>query len=60
MRSYISATLAGGVQPTDSKREDFIDAVRSGRKPLVTGRDGRNALALATRVAAKMVEGVTV
>src|SRR4029077_2335198 len=36
------------------EREDFIDAVRTGRTPGVTGRDGRDALALATRVAETM------
>jgi predicted dehydrogenase len=37
--------------------EDFVDAVRTGRSPGVTGRDGRDALALATRVAEKMESG---
>jgi predicted dehydrogenase len=47
-------------EPLKKELEDFVDAVRSGRRPVVTGRDGRDALALATRVAAKMAEGVTV
>jgi predicted dehydrogenase len=33
---------------------DFLGAVRTGRDPLVTGRAGRDALALATRVAQQM------
>ena len=41
--------------PTDEplRRElaDFIDAIRDRRQPTVTGRDGRAALALATRIA---------
>ena len=35
-------------------RQDFVDAVRSHRRPGVTGQDGRDALALATRVADAM------
>jgi predicted dehydrogenase len=38
-------------EPLRRELEDFIDAVRSRRAPGVTGRDGRDALALATRVA---------
>jgi predicted dehydrogenase len=41
-------------EPLRRELEDFIDAVRTGRKPGVTGRDGRHALALATRVAETM------
>lgn len=41
-------------EPLRRELEDFIDAVRTGRRPGVTGRDGRDALALATRVAEKM------
>jgi predicted dehydrogenase len=47
-------------EPLKKELEDFVDAVREGRRPVVTGRDGRDALALAARVAAKMAEGVTV
>jgi predicted dehydrogenase len=38
------------------KREllDFVGAVRDGRRPLVTGEDGRRALALAQAIADKM------
>ena len=38
-------------EPLRRELEDFIDAVRTRRQPGVTGRDGRDALALATRVA---------
>ena len=38
-------------EPLRRELEDFIDAVRARRPPGVTGRDGRDALALATRVA---------
>ncbi len=41
-------------EPLRRELEDFVDAVRNGRSPGVTGRDGRDALALATRVAEKM------
>jgi len=41
-------------EPLRRELEDFVDAVRGGRRPGVTGRDGRDALALATRVAEKM------
>jgi predicted dehydrogenase len=41
-------------EPLRRELEDFVDAVRTGRSPGVTGRDGRDALALATRVAEKM------
>ena len=38
-------------EPLRRELSDFIEAVRTGREPSVTGRDGRAALALATRVA---------
>ena len=41
-------------EPLRRELEDFVDAVRTGRSPGVTGRDGRDALALATRVAEKI------
>ena len=41
-------------EPLRRELEDFVDAVRGGRRPGVTGRDGRDALALATRVAETM------
>jgi predicted dehydrogenase len=41
-------------EPLKKELEDFVDAVRSRRRPVVTGRDGREALALATRVAEAM------
>ena len=41
-------------EPLRRELEDFVDAVRTRRKPGVTGRDGRDALALATRVAETM------
>jgi predicted dehydrogenase len=50
-------TILGGAvavtkdEPLRRELVDFIDAVRSGRQPLVSGRNGRAALALATRVA---------
>ncbi|HTI41720.1 MAG TPA: Gfo/Idh/MocA family oxidoreductase [Vicinamibacterales bacterium] len=41
-------------EPLRRELEDFIDAVRTRRQPGVSGRDGRDALALATRVAETM------
>jgi predicted dehydrogenase len=44
------------VEEEPLKRElvDFIDAVRTGRAPAVSGQDGRRALELATRIVEKM------
>lgn len=44
-------------EPLARELADFLGAVREGRPPLVTGRDGRRALALAERVAARMAAG---
>jgi predicted dehydrogenase len=41
-------------EPLRRELADFVEAVRSGRRPGVTGRDGRLALELATRVADTM------
>ena len=41
-------------EPLARELSDFLGAVREGRPPLVTGRDGRRALAVAERVAARM------
>jgi predicted dehydrogenase len=41
-------------EPLRRELADFVEAVRSGRQPGVTGRDGRLALELATRVAHTM------
>jgi len=38
-------------EPLGRELHDFVDAVRTGRAPKVTGRDGYRALQLATRVA---------
>jgi predicted dehydrogenase len=38
-------------EPLRRELADFVEAIRDGRAPLVTGDDGRRALALATRVA---------
>jgi predicted dehydrogenase len=43
-------------EPLALELADFIAAVRAGRDPLVSGRAGRDALALATRIADKMAE----
>src|SRR6185503_10525958 len=41
-------------EPLQRELSDFVDAVRTRREPGVTGRAGRDALALATRVAESM------
>src|SRR3954470_10203928 len=52
--------IEGGVIPVANeeplKRElrDFVDAVRDGRAPTVTGEDGRRALALAEQITERM------
>jgi predicted dehydrogenase len=43
-------------EPLKGELEDFVDAIRTGRPPLVTGADGRRALALAARVAEAMTK----
>jgi len=45
------AVAVASDEPLRRELSDFIEAVRTGREPGVTGRDGRAALALATRVA---------
>jgi predicted dehydrogenase len=44
--------LAGEQRPLQAELDSFLRAVREGRDPEVTGRDGRRALALADRIAA--------
>jgi len=39
------------VEPLAAELSDFVGAIRDRRAPLVSGEDGRRALALATRVA---------
>ena len=39
-----------GDEPLRRELEDFVSAIRDGRRPVVTGSDGRAALALATRI----------
>lgn len=41
-------------EPLGRELHDFVDAIRAGRAPRVTGRDGFRALQLATRVAEAM------
>jgi len=45
-------------EPLQRELSDFVDAVRTRREPGVTGRAGRDALALATRVAESMESAV--
>lgn len=44
-------------EPLRRELADFTGAVRDGRPPMVTGRDGRRALALAGRIADRMAAG---
>jgi predicted dehydrogenase len=41
-------------EPLKRELDDFLDAIRTGRPPLVTGEQGRAALALAERVVERM------
>jgi predicted dehydrogenase len=47
-------------EPLACELSDFVASVRARRRPLVSGADGRRALALATRVAAAIETGVHV
>ena len=44
-------------EPLRLELTDFVDAVRTGRRPRVSGEDGRRALALAHRIVERMGEG---
>jgi predicted dehydrogenase len=44
-------------EPLVRELADFLGAVREGRPPLVTGHDGRRALALAERITERMAAG---
>ena len=44
-------------EPLRRELADFVRAERTGQRPGVTGREGRDALALATRVAEQMEQG---
>ena len=44
-------------EPLRRELADFVAAARTGGRPGVTGREGREALALATLVATKMASG---
>lgn len=60
-RSGPRPAIGGGSLPIEKEEplrreiEDFLDAVRTRRQPRVTGEDGREALALADRIANAMV-----
>jgi len=43
-------------EPLKGELEDFADAIRTGRPPLVSGADGRRALALAVRINEAMTQ----
>lgn len=44
-------------EPLGLELADFVDAVRHGRRPVVSGEDGRRALALADRIGTQMTQG---
>ncbi len=44
-------------EPLVRELADFLEAVRTGRAPLVTGQDGRRALELAQRITDRMAAG---
>jgi len=41
-------------EPLRHELQDFVDAVRFGRPPLVGGEDGRRAVALAAEITERM------
>jgi len=45
-----------GDEPLRLELADFVEAARTGRRPAVTGEDGRRALALAQRITDKMAQ----
>jgi predicted dehydrogenase len=45
-----------GDEPLKRELEDFVEAVRARRAPLVTGADGRRALALAQQITDRMAD----
>jgi predicted dehydrogenase len=44
----------GDAEPLERELSDFVEAVRARRQPIVTGAEGRRALALAQQIADKM------
>jgi predicted dehydrogenase len=48
--SLIEQPMVGNGEPLRSELEAFVEAARTGGEPVVTGEDGRRALALATRI----------
>jgi predicted dehydrogenase len=62
-RGAAPPVIAGGPiavkrsEPLATELDDFVHAARSGRRPLVTGEDGRRALALAERIAREVEAG---
>jgi predicted dehydrogenase len=46
-----------GEEPLVLELTDFVAAIREGRRPTVSGEDGREALALATRIAETIAHG---
>ena len=57
LRANTVRMLAKG-EPLARELADFVGAIRETRAPAVSGRDGRRALELATRVAAAIGEGI--
>ncbi|QSG05402.1 Gfo/Idh/MocA family protein [Halapricum desulfuricans] len=50
--NLIEQPMVGNGEPLKNQLESFTAAVRSGEEPVVTGEDGRRALALANRIEA--------
>jgi predicted dehydrogenase len=50
----------GDTEPLVAELADFVDAIRARRAPVVSGADGRRALALAERVNEAMSTGTTI
>ncbi|MFT7667891.1 MAG: putative dehydrogenase [Planctomycetota bacterium] len=54
--SVTELTLEGEQRPLQAELAHFLDCVRTGSKPDVSGEDGRKALALAERISAAIKE----
>lgn len=50
MLELVELDLAGMERPLQAESEDFVESVRLGRAPAVSGRDGYRALELAERI----------
>jgi predicted dehydrogenase len=53
----VRSVSAPDVEPLRRQLESFVESARTGRRPVVSGADGRRALALAHVVLSRMATG---